>query len=352
MTADMFREAFDDDASLGCEQAKLRNHRERLSLPSATRRVPTPAGGASRINMNLTSRKYMRIALLAILILLVACSDQPTSVDSKSKSRPEVGFDARKPTSVVTFSGPLSEIEFDIPKLQALYRENNRQEAPLVSYMMATIPILLIYPDGTFIVGSTNSAANPSGLLTAKVSRDRLRDILDELAAFDEFWKLKEGYSLSEATDQIAYIVAIRVPGREPKSVWVYGEPIPPDEPDLKPPPAYSDIVDCLTTIRPEGLKPWDPGYVELYFADYGYAPEASLRWPESWPTLDSPLARPVKGLIIQHLLVFPTERLPELDAFLKQRRETGAILIDDWKSSAHYRWSLPGEKKWTSHKQ
>jgi hypothetical protein len=109
-------------------------------------------------------------------------------------------------------------------------------------------------------------------------------------------------------------------------------------------------MLRLLERLTPREITPWDPGYVEVYWSDYSYAPNQSLVWPEDWPGLSSPLTRQGKaGDLIKYYLVFPSSKVAELDRLLARRPQLGAILIDGWKGSAHYRWPLPNEKRWSS---
>jgi hypothetical protein len=121
---------------------------------------------------------------------------------------------------------------------------------------------------------------------------------------------------------------------------------------DTNAPNEFREVTTLLSKIRPSSSVPWDPGYVELGFADYSYAPGPSIKWPSNWPPLTSPLVRDLKGLVIQKVMIFPSEYLTELDAFLKKEPELGAVLIGNWKTSVGYRWPLPAEKSWTTWNQ
>lgn len=238
--------------------------------------------------------------------------------------------------------------EIDVKALLARYDENNQEPVPVVEYMIDAYPQVLIYPDGLLLTTAGDSAESPSGRLTARLPGNVLTNILEDLSAHEGFWKLEDRYRLTRWTDQPGCHVTLRIAGRPPKTVGVYGRMTNQHPEDKKPPQDFVDMVAALSRIRAQGLKAWDPGYVEVEFWDYSYAPGRSVKWPTSWPSLSGPLTRHVKEYNSK-IMIFPSELLPKLDALLAQRSDYSAVLIDGWKAAVSYRWSMPGEKKWTS---
>ncbi|HMG05689.1 MAG TPA: hypothetical protein VK581_09510 [Chthoniobacterales bacterium] len=110
--------------------------------------------------------------------------------------------------------------------------------------------------------------------------------------------------------------------------------------------------MKLLKSLIPAHTAPWDPGYVEIGWSDYSYASERSLVWPKEWPGLTGPLARKVKGWVIEWIVLFPSSRVDELDRFFARRPEMGAMLVDGEKLSGGYRWPLPSEKAWSTWNQ
>jgi len=234
---------------------------------------------------------------------------------------------------------------FNLSELQKAYAANNRDDLPLVSWMDWGMPKFLLYPDGSLLAEDLHSK---SRLAIARLSGEELNDVLKKLSATDAFWLLSPSYELTKRSDHPQHVITVRIPGKSTFSVSVYGNLSPKMDDEVQPPPAFLGFIAALSSVTPERMVPWDPGYVEIIWADYGYAPDPSLPWPEEWPGLNSPFARHGDDLI-KAILVFPSSHLKELDAFLARRRECGAILINGKKMSGHYRWPLPGEKKWSS---
>ncbi|MEQ1843368.1 MAG: hypothetical protein ABL994_23425, partial [Verrucomicrobiales bacterium] len=169
--------------------------------------------------------------------------------------------------------------------------------------------------------------------------------MLAKIESQDAFWELAPNYSLTRWSEQPQNVVSLRLPGKEPKSVSVYGQLIASARDHEAPPSAFVSCIELLKSLIPQETTPWDPGYVEIGWADYGYAPGRSLDWPKDWPGLDGPLARPAKNWVIKWIVLFPSSGLDDLDAFLARRLEKGAILVNGKKLSGGYRWPLPGEK-------
>lgn len=238
--------------------------------------------------------------------------------------------------------------EIDPKAFLACYEENNQAPVPVAEYMIDAYPQVLIYPDGRLLVPDTNPAESSSGLLTVRLSPSSLTNVLEDLSAHEGFWKLENRYRLTRWTDQPDCHVTLRIPGHSEKTVGVYGRMTKKHLEDADPPQDFVEMVAALRRLRPEGLKAWDPGYVEVEFWDYSYAPGRSVEWPGSWPSLNGPLTREVKEYNIK-VMIFPSELLPKLDSLLAQRSDYSAVRIAGWKAAVSYRWSMPGEKKWTS---
>lgn len=251
---------------------------------------------------------------------------------------------------LLAVSAPISPAQaapgFDDPAgLQQAYAANNAKTLPIVSLMDGGTPLFLLYPDGRLLVG--NRQSNRPGF--ARITDHDLQVLTALLTPLDDFWQLSAHYNLTEWTHQPEHVLTLRLPGRPEKSVSVYGA-LDARFPAPMPPPAFTTMLRLLERLTPRELTPWNPGYVEVYWGDYSYAPDQSLEWPKDWPGLSSPLTRQGKaGDLIKYYLVFPSSKVAELDQLLARRPKHGAILIDGWKGSAHYRWPLPNEKMWSS---
>lgn len=282
--------------------------------------------------MDFAKPATMRAALFAVLVLIGGCTT-------------DVRRTQRDSDDAVSTS-------FNVPLLLASYQQNNQHEVPVVSYMIHSTPQILVYPDGKVLTKASPEEKSRSGLVLAQLSSNELAAVLASVASVEGFYSLSNKYRLSRWSEQPLHTVSVRLPNRPEKSVSVYGRLEKPRPDDMTAPPEFLNLIALVLSIHPKPSSPWNPGYVEIGFADYSYAPEPSLQWPTSWASLSSPLVRDVKGWVIKKVMVFPSQHLTELDSFLKREPERGAILIGDWKASASYRWPLPGEKYWTSWNQ
>lgn len=261
------------------------------------------------------------------------------------------GCRTERPTTGITAQAG-KDIVFDVPALLARYQNNNKHTIPIVSYMCDGVPVVVIYPDGTVITTARPSDRSRSGLLVAQFSNEELVELLANIASNEGLWGLSSSYRLSRASDQWTHNVTVRIDGRPEKKVSVYGNPNLAAPGDTIAPVEFQKFIESLQEIRPKGLKPWDPGYVEVSFSDYSYAPEKSVQWPGSWPSLTSPLVRGVKGWVIEKVMIFPSQNLAQLDSLLEESPGLRAIEINGWKASVDYHWPLPGEKYWTGWNQ
>ena len=75
---------------------------------------------------------------------------------------------------------------------------------------------------------------------------------------------------------------------------------------------------------------------------DYSYAPEASIRWPKDWPSLESD--RTYKHDGDMHSIFLDGTTLPELKRFLGTCKPKGAVEISGKKMAVSYRLVVPGE--------
>ena len=240
---------------------------------------------------------------------------------------------------------------YSIPDLQLAYAANNKDQLPAVSLMDRGTPLFLLYPDGRLLVGR-RGAKRPE---FASLSDSELSDVLSKISMIAEgLWGLSGDYDLSPngvvISDQQTHVLTLRVPGMQEMRVSVYGNLDTPFQGSLSPPTAFTALLKLLPTLIPKRTHPWDPGYVEIYWSDYSYAPDPSVLWPRAWPGLSSPLVRRGKeGDGIEYFMIFPSSMLDDLERVLASRAQRGAVLIDGWKGNANYRWPLPNEKKWSS---
>lgn len=100
-----------------------------------------------------------------------------------------------------------------------------------------------------------------------------------------------------------------------------------------------------LRSFTHPDAQPWLPEQIEVMIWPYEYAPQKSIVWPARWPGLDSPDT--VKRREGAYSLFIPSADLSRLRAFLKTRREKGAVEISGRKWAVDWRLLFPTERAW-----
>ena len=242
----------------------------------------------------------------------------------------------------------------NIQELKKAYAANNRHDVPIVAWTEgggAPGVKYLLFSSGQLIV---QNARAKSRLGTSRLSAASVRAVVAKLEAQDEFWTLSPTYRdpniILELPDNT---ISLRLPHKRPITVTVDAA-LTVGQSKQVPPKAFVDCIKLLKSLKPAHTTPWDPGYVEIGWSDFSYARERSIAWPREWPGLTGPLARQVKGAVIQWIVLFPSSRVDDLDRFFARhlKLQTMAILVDGKKLSGYYRWPLPSEKAWSTWNQ
>jgi len=239
----------------------------------------------------------------------------------------------------------------NVEQIKKAYAANNHHDVPLVSWMEgggAPGVRFLLFANGDVLVPNARAK---SGLGKSRLSPERLRAVLAKLEAQNKFWALSSRYAdpdlIVEGPDAA---ISLRLP-KKPAITVTVDAALTAGESDQLPPRAFVECINLLKTFIPAYTTPWDPGYVEIGWSDFSYARERSVAWPKEWPGLTGPLARKVKGWVIQWIVLFPSSRVDELDRFFARhwKLQTMPILVDGRKLSGSYRWPLPSEKAWST---
>jgi hypothetical protein len=241
---------------------------------------------------------------------------------------------------------------FNVEQIKKAYAANNRHDVPLVSWMEgggAAGVRFLLYPDGEMLVPNARAK---SGLGKSRLSPENLRAALAKIEAQDKFWALSTRYEDPNVTvELLGNSISLRLPKKPAITVSVDAA-LTSGSSNRRPPRAFTNCMALLKSLIPAHTSSWDPGYVEIGWADYSYARERSVAWPKEWPGLTGPLARRIRGWVIRWIVLFPSSRVDELDTFFARGSEMGAILVDGKKLSGSYRWPLRGEKAWSTWNQ
>jgi hypothetical protein len=245
-----------------------------------------------------------------------------------------------------TAAGPIN-----VDDIKKAYAENNRHDVPIVLWTEgggASGVKFLLFANGELLVPNARAK---SRLGMSRLSTEAVRAIIAKLAAQDRFWTLSSTYDdpniILEVPDNS---ISLRLPKKRPITVTVNAA-LTSGSSSRRPPTAFVECMNLLKTFIPAQTAPWDPGYVEIGWSDFSYARERSVAWPKEWPGLTGPLARKVKGWVIQWIVLFPSSRVDELDRFFARHRklQTMPIVVDGKRLAGDYRWPLPSEKAWST---
>src|SRR5262245_20654452 len=184
----------------------------------------------------------------------------------------------------------------------------------------------------------------------------------DQIEKIREQWKpvlalkdLKPGYNIRpNVTDQPEAEVYVRAGGRE-VATSVYAlraagtnlpglTELPGGSKATGPPAELLKLHKWLCELDYPNSKEWTPKYVEVMVGDYSYAPDASIRWPQDWPALNSD--RAIKRGD-SYSIFLDGSLLPKLREFLATQKPKGAVEIEGKKMAASYRFTFPGERAW-----
>jgi hypothetical protein len=203
----------------------------------------------------------------------------------------------------------------------------------------------LLFANGDVLVPSARAK---SGLGKSRLSAEEVGSVVAKLSTQPGFGRLALRYTDRNAIVELPdNTISLRLPKKLRITVTVDAA-LTSGSSD-RTPRAFIECMNLLKTFISAHTTPWDPGYVEIGWSDYSYARGRSVTWPKDWPGLTGPLARKVRGWVIQWIALFPSSRVDELDRFFARAPEMGAILVDGKKLSGSYRWPLPSEKAWST---
>jgi len=228
------------------------------------------------------------------------------------------------------------------PQPVAVFIEQN----PWLMVIGSDVPRVAVYENGDVIF--EKKVGNDYSLRIAHLSP---ADLTRLEAAWAPLFatKLRTNYELSDATDQTNAEFFFRRGNRQ-VAVSAYGlncNGIAFERKltgDAVPPRALLQAHKTLCNVDFKQSEIWSPKYVEVMLWDYSYAPDKPIYWPKSWPNLTS--KRAIKRGDMWSIFL-DGSYLPELKAFLKTRREKGAVVVVGKKWVASYRFTFPSEPVW-----
>ena len=212
-------------------------------------------------------------------------------------------------------------------------------------------PSLVVYEDGEVLYRKGGDLH--SEYLHRRLDADALRAVKDRLAATD-LSDVKSWYDLAPGVTDMPttflYVKAagrvrkIRLYGMSAKGTLLASTRYPTDVKPEAVPDQVGELREYLRSLTlPDGV-PWTPRYIEVSLQPYEYAPDASIHWPKKWPGLRS--SRTTKDEY-GYSIYLDWQQHEELSAFLRSRKEKGAIVIDGRKWSASLNWVIPREPDW-----
>jgi hypothetical protein len=227
------------------------------------------------------------------------------------------------------------------------------QSDPWAMVIGSDTPRVAIYENGDVIF--VKDVGGSLAYHHISLGKDQLETARARLAPVLKLRQLKPRYNLSpNVTDQPEAMFYLRDGDRE-IATSVYGlsgrdikQPASTKRTALAdpaaPPEELIKLHEWLYGLDFSGSKAWTPKYVEVMFWGYSYAPEASIHWPNDWPSLNS--SRSIKRGDM-YSIYLDGSLLPKLREFLSARSERGAVEIEGQKMAVSYRFAFPGERTW-----
>ena len=252
--------------------------------------------------------------------------------------------------SVVSLNLLAAEISpFDGPEPMAVLIQTD----PWAMVMGADTPRIAVYEDGTVIFLKTSGKS--AYYHRKDLSATELADFKKRLTPTAHLNDLKRSYNLLPlVTDQPEALFYFR-DGDRGLTTRVYGlktagtklpayTALPGGQMPDAVPDELLELHKYLCAVDYPDSQEWTPRYVEVMIWPYEYAPDASIVWPKDWPGLDS--KRSFKRGD-SYSIFLDGSVLPELQTFLRTRKEKGAVEIGGKKWAVSFRSVFPSEPVW-----
>ena len=107
-------------------------------------------------------------------------------------------------------------------------------------------------------------------------------------------------------------------------------------------PHSFLSIHDLLTNFYDDKAIRYIPGKIEVLLSEYSHSPDIPIKWPGSWPDLNSPDTRKQSSSYVTSIFL-DKKYLKQLKKLLKQRQEKQAFEINGRKFYVAYRFPIPG---------
>jgi hypothetical protein len=219
--------------------------------------------------------------------------------------------------------------------------------------MGADTPRVAVYEDGMVIF--LKESGKIANYRRKDLSATELADFKKRLTPTAQLKGLKRSYNLlPHVTDQPEALFYFRDGERE-LTTSVYGLKAAgtklPAYPVLaekqKPDVAPEELLELhkfLCSADFSDSQEWTPHYLEVMVWPYEYAPDTSIVWPKDWPGLNSKRSFKRED---SYSIFLDGSVLPELQKFLRTRKEKGAVEIGGKKWAVSFRSVFPSEPVW-----
>jgi len=214
---------------------------------------------------------------------------------------------------------------------------------PWLMLMGSDEPIFVNYSSGLTIY---QAGMSEDGYIyhTAQLNEKENTALLNKLSILDD---LDERYMLTNYSDQASSEVHYYNQAVAEKSYVlvmksVYGSLAKDSKFRANAPAQFIKIYDYLKNYTHKDAKVWTPDYIEITIWPYEYAPDESIVWHDDWPDIHS--ASTIKRDNSYSILLPYTEN-DKLITLLKNRKEKGAVLINDKKWAISPRILFPHEQ-------
>src|SRR4051794_18388427 len=162
-----------------------------------------------------------------------------------------------------------------IAQIKNDYAANNQHEVPLVAWTEgggAPGVKFLLFANGDVLVPNARAK---SRLGKGRLGPETVRAVVAKLEAQDKFWALSSRYADPNGliVEGPETTISLRLPRKRSITVSLDAA-VTSGESTQLPPRAFRQCMKLLKTFIPAHTTPWDPGYVEIGWSDYSYAPE------------------------------------------------------------------------------
>jgi hypothetical protein len=202
---------------------------------------------------------------------------------------------------------------------------------PWAMFMGADGPLLTIYESGKVIFWKDREYK------IAQLGKEGIDELIAEMNLSDTFFLKSKDIQATLSTDQPSYVLETNFDTL--KYFSVYGRMN--DKYARKNiPQQLSKIYHLVLEFDHDNAISWIPDKIEVMLSDYSHSPESPLKWPSTWPDLNSSETVKRQGGITS--IYLGKKYFNDLKKLLKKRKEKQAIEISGQKFYAEYRFSLP----------